>query len=256
MENKSLSQNKLILGDCLEVMKDIEDESIDIIIADLPYSTTRNAWDCHIPLESLWTHYRRIIKPRGCIALFAQTPFDKVLGASNLPMLKYEWIWEKDGPTGHLNSHFAPMKIHENILIFSKAAACYVKDKSHAMKYFPQKTPTKEINNKYYQPTNSKNYDFKNQKTYISSNNGLKHPTDILKFKRDRGLHPTQKPVLLYQYLLETYTEEGDLALDNVAGSCPLAIAAINTNRRFICIEKNEDYFNIGRERVSAHELH
>jgi site-specific DNA-methyltransferase (adenine-specific) len=171
-------------------------------------------------------------------------------------MLKYEWIWEKDGPTGHLNSHFAPMKIHENILIFSKAAACYVKDKSHAMKYFPQKTPTKEINNKYYQPTNSKNYDFKNQKTYISSNNGLKHPTDILKFKRDRGLHPTQKPVLLYQYLLETYTEEGDLALDNVAGSCPLAIAAINTNRRFICIEKNEDYFNIGRERVSAHELH
>lgn len=251
-----MSQNKLILGDCLEVMRDIEDESVDLIVADLPYGSTKNAWDCHIPLESLWTHYRRIIKPRGCIALFAQTPFDKVLGASNLPMLKYEWVWEKDGPTGHLNSHFAPMKIHENILIFSKAAACYVKNKSHAMKYFPQKTLTKEINNRYYQPTNSKNYDFKNQKAYISSNNGLKHPTDILKFKRDRGLHPTQKPVAIYEYLLRTYTEEGDLALDNVAGSCPLAIAAMNTNRRFICIEKNEEYFKIGSERVRAHELH
>lgn len=125
-------------GDCLELMKDIPSKSIDAIICDLPYGTTKNKWDCVINLEKLWEHYERIIKDNGAIVLFAQTPFDKILGTSKIELLKYEFIWNKKRPTGHLNSSFAPMKQHENILIFSKASACFVKDKSKAMVFNPQ----------------------------------------------------------------------------------------------------------------------
>lgn len=194
--------------------------------------------------------YNRVIKDNGAIALFAQTPFDKILGCSNLKMLKYEWIWEKSMATGFLNCNFAPMKAHENIMIFSKNSACYVKDKSKAMKYNPQTTegkPYKSISGR-----NSTNYG--RQKQQLNINNGIRYPRDIQKFSHDKErLHPTQKPVALLEYLIKTYTNENDLVLDNCAGSMSTAIACLNTNRDCIMIEKDNEYFKIGRNRVENH---
>ena len=243
----------IILGDCLDVMKTLADKSVDMILCDLPYGTTKNPWDSVIGLSELWLLYNRIITDNGAIVLTAQTPFDKVLGASNLSMLKYEWIWQKNRVTGHLNANYAPLKSHENILVFSKSAACYVKDRSHAMKYNPQKSPVDRIIRKASATkAASTNYDTKWNKSTDYDNLGLKHPTSILQFDSERGLHPTQKPVPLFEFLIRTYTNEGDLVLDNCAGSCTTAVAAINTKRKYICIEKNPEYYAIGLERVNA----
>lgn len=244
-----MSEVKLLQGDCLELMSNIPDESIDMVLADLPYGSTKNKWDSQIPLDQLWEGYKRIIKPRGCIALFAQVPFAQILGASNLEMLKYEWIWEKPMSTGRLNCNFAPMKAHENILIFSKSAACYVKDKSRAMKYFPQMTEGSPYIVKYR--GNSTNYDMKWQRQITTINNGTRYPRDVQKFTHDKDkYHPTQKPVALLEYLIRTYTEEGDTVLDNVMGSGSTGVAAVNTGRNFIGIELDENYFNIAKERI------
>ena len=244
-----MSNVNLLHGDCLELMKDIPDKSIDMILADLPFGTTKNHWDSCIDLESLWGGYKRIIKDNGCIALFAQTPFDKVLGTSNLDMLKYEWIWEKSMATGRLNCHFAPMKAHENILIFSKSAACYVKDSSKAMAYNPQMTEGKP-----YKATSgsvSTNYDTKWARQTTTINNGTRFPRDVQKFSHDKEkYHPTQKPVALLEYLIKTYTNEGDVVLDNCMGSGSAGVAAVNTNRNFIGMELDETYFQIAKERI------
>lgn len=240
---------QLLQGDCLDLMSNIPDESIDMVLADLPYGSTKNKWDSQIPLDQLWGGYKRIIKPRGCIALFAQVPFAQILGASNLEMLKYEWIWEKPMSTGRLNCNFAPMKAHENILIFSKSAACYVKDKSRAMKYFPQMTEGSPYIVKYR--GNSTNYDMKWQRQITTINNGTRYPRDVQKFTHDKDkYHPTQKPIALLEYLIRTYTEEGDTVLDNVMGSGSTGVAAVNTGRNFIGIELDENYFNIAKERI------
>lgn len=241
-------------GDCLELMKNIPDKSVDMILTDLPYGTTKNKWDSQINLESLWGGYKRIIKDNGCIALFAQTPFDKILGCSNLEMLKYEWIWEKSKATGHLNSNFAPMKAHENILIFSKSAACYVKDKSNAMKYYPQMTEGKPY--KSMGGGSSTNYDTKWCKKQLVVNNGTRHPRDVLKFAHDKDkFHPTQKPVALLEYLVNTYTDKNDLVLDSCMGSGSTGVACMNTNRNFIGFELDENYFEIAKNRIEEAEL-
>jgi site-specific DNA-methyltransferase (adenine-specific) len=230
-------------------MKEIADESIDMILCDLPYGTTKNKWDSPINLELLWKQYNRIIKNRGCIALFAQSPFDKVLGCSNLEMLKYEWIWEKPMATGRLNCNFAPMKAHENILIFSKSAACYVKNSNNAMIYIPQMTegkPYKAISGKA-----STNYDTKWSKEQLTINEGTRYPRDIQRFAHDKDkYHPTQKPVALLEYLIKTYTHEGDIVLDNCMGSGSTGVAALNIGRSFIGMELDENYFNIAKERI------
>lgn len=193
-------------GDCLEIMKDIPDESIDLILCDLPYGTTKNKWDTPLDLDLLWEQYNRIIKKRGCIALFAQTPFDKVLGSSNLRMLKYEWIWEKPNGTGFLNSNFAPLKCHENILIFSKSGAGFTKNKDNAMIYNPQFTEGKPY--KAISGRNSSNYN--KQVSVTTVNDGKRFPRDVQKFASDKEkLHPTQKPVGLLEYIIRTYTNGG-----------------------------------------------
>ena len=241
---------KLDHGDCLELMSDIEDESIDMILCDLPYGSTKNKWDSQIDLEKLWKQYKRIIKRRGCIALFAQTPFDKVLGASNLDMLKYEWIWDKPMATGRLNCNYAPMKAHENILIFSKSAACYVKDKNNAMIYNPQMTEGKPYT--AISGRASTNYDTKWSKEQLTVNSGTRYPRDIQRFSHDKEkYHPTQKPVALLEYLIKTYTNKGDLVLDNCMGSGSTGVACINTGRRFIGIELDDTYYDISKERIN-----
>lgn len=241
-------ENRLYLGDCIEVMKMLPDKSVDMILCDLPYGTTKNKWDCCIDLEKLWGGYKRIIKDRGCIALFAQCPFDKVLGASNLSMLKYEWIWDKPMPTGRLNCNFAPLKTHEVVLIFSKSAACYVKNPENAMVYHPQMTAGKPYKSLSGGP--STNYDTKWCKQTLTVNSGTRYPRDVQRFSHDKiKLHPTQKPVALLEYLIKTYTNEGDVVLDNCMGSGSTGVAARNTGRFFWGIEKDEHYFEVAKER-------
>jgi site-specific DNA-methyltransferase (adenine-specific) len=230
-------------------MKYIPDESIDLILADLPFNTTRNKWDVMIPLEPLWEQYRRIIKQRGCITLFSQQPFTSILACSNLEMLKYEWIWEKPQATGMLNCNFAPMKAHENILVFAKSAASYVKNIETAMIYNPQKEAGKPYTSKSGKP--SKNYDYKAMSSVVTVNNGDRYPRDIITFAKDKEhSHPTQKPVKLLEYLIKTYTNENDIVLDNCFGSGSCAVACLHTNRNFMGIEKNKEYYNIARKWV------
>lgn len=225
-------------GNCLELMKEIDDKSIDMILCDLPYGTTRNKWDSIIPLDKLWEQYERIVKDNGCIALFAQTPFDKVLGVSNLKLLKYEWIWQKDNGTGFLNAKKMPLKLHENILIFYKKPPVYNPQMRKGFKPYSQKSGR-----------GSDNYG--EQIRVVTNNNGDRYPVDILEFKRDKyKLHPTQKPVSLLEYLIKTYTNENDIVLDNCMGSGSTGIACQNTNRNFIGFELDEKYFNIAKERL------
>lgn len=239
----------LLKGDCLEIMPFIPDHSVDMVLCDLPYGTTKNKWDSKIDLDQLWKEYKRIITDNGCIALFAQSPFDKVLGCSNLKMFKYEWIWEKSNTTGYLNCNFAPLKAHENVLIFSKSAASFVTDKSKAMHYFPQMSvgkPYKAISGGF-----SSNYDPKHQRQIYHENKGTRYPKDIMRFAHDRKkYHPTQKPVDLLEYLIKTYTNEGMTVLDNTMGSGSTGVACVNTGRNFIGIELDDNYFDIAVKRI------
>lgn len=235
-----MDNSYIICGDCLEEMKKIPDGSVDLILCDLPYGTTRNKWDSVIPLEPLWEEYKRIVKTNGAILLFGQTPFDKVLGASNLDMLKYEWIWQKGQATGHLNAKKAPMKGHENILVFY----------SKLPTYNPQWT----IGKPYTTTRSTQSGNYGAQRDNITTvSDGRRYPVDVVKFSRggaDRHLHPTQKPVALLEYLIRTYTNEGEVVLDNCMGSGSTCIAAINTGRKYIGIEKDKRYFDIANKRI------
>ena len=225
-------------GDCLELMKNIPDESIDMILCDLPYGTTRNKWDSIISLDKLWEQYERIIKNNGAIVLFSQMPFTIILAESNFKRLKYEWIWEKEQGTGFLNSKKMPLKSHENILVFYKKQPTY--------------NPQMRIGFKPYiikKGNHGSNYG--NDKGAITISNGERFPLDIINFKRDKDkLHPTQKPVALLEYLIKTYTNENDTVLDNCMGSGSTGVACINTNRNFIGIEIDDHYFKIAKERI------
>lgn len=234
------TQIDLRCGDCLELMKDIPDGSVDLILCDLPYGRTQNHWDKAIPFEPLWEQYERIIKPNGCIALFSQPPFDKALGASNPKMLRYEWIWEKSRATNHLNSKKMPMRAHENILIFYKKAPTYnpqgLKRKEH---------PTIRKGGK----GNGTNYGKSDKDSLQEFEN---YPTDIIKFASIGNCkHSTQKPVPLLEYLIKTYTNPGDVVLDNCMGSGSTGVACINTGRSFIGIELEQDFFNVAIDRIA-----
>lgn len=212
--------------------------SADMVMCDLPYGTTQNKWDSVIPLAPLWLEYWRICS--GAVVLTAQTPFDKVLGCSSLAQLKYEWIWEKGRATGHLNADKQPMKAHENILVFYKKQPVYN----------PQKTEGKP-----YAGAGGKskldNYgDFGTSRR--GSIDGARFPRTVQQFKHQTGHHPTQKPVALLEYLIRTYTNEGDTVLDNTMGSGSTGIACMNTGRNFIGIERDPGYFEIARARIEA----
>ena len=234
--------NKICNEDCLEGMKRIPDKSVDMILCDLPYGTTRNKWDSIIPLEPLWEQYERVIKDNGAIVLTAQTPFDKVLGVSNLKHLKYEWIWQKTEATGFLNAKKMPLKNHENVLVFYKKQPTYN----------PQFTVGKPYSYKK-DSISSDNYG-DSKGTDLIVNDGSRHPLTVQVFKKDKGLHPTQKPVALFEYLIRTYTNENETILDNCMGSGTTAIACINTNRNFIGFELDETYFNLANERIANHK--
>lgn len=231
----------MLLGDCLELMKNIPDKTVDMVLCDLPYGTTQNKWDSIIDLPSLWEQYERLTKPNAAIVLTAQTPFDKILGCSNLRWLRYEWVWIKSRATGHLNANKMPMKSHENILVFYKNLPTYLPQNLRN-----KNTPTIRKGGK----GNGNNYGKSDVNSFQLYEN---YPTSVLTYAVEKGFHPTQKPVALFEYLIKTYTNEGDTVLDNCAGSFTTAIAAINTFRNYICIEKDAHYFAKGQERVSTH---
>ena len=230
---------KLLQGDCLELMKDILDGSVDMILADLPYGTTQNKWDSVIPLEPLWEQYERVIKDNGAIVLTASQPFTTDLIASNRQLYKYVWYWQKTKPSNHLNAKRQPLRTIEDIVVFYKKQATYN----------PKMT-------KREKPIIGK--DTGSQKTYGKTRGGYskeythRYPVNLLRFPRDKQVHPTQKPVALFEYRIKSYTNEGETVLDNVMGSGTTGVACKNLNRNFIGIELDEEYFKIAQSRIES----
>lgn len=226
-------------GDCLELMRDIPDGSVDMILCDLPYGTTQCKWDVVIPFESLWAHYIRIIKDNGVIALFADEPFSANLVHSNLKLYRYELIWQKEQGTDFLNANRKPLKAHEKIQIFYKKQPVYNKQLTEGKPY-------RAVNGGKKFTDCYGNF----KMGYFKSMGDKRNPITVLKFNRERGLHPTQKPVALLEYLVKTYTNEGDTVLDNCMGSGTTGVACANTGRRFIGIEKDDHWFEVARDRI------
>ena len=213
-----------------------------MILCDLPYGTTRNKWDSVIPMDALWAEYERVIKENGAIVLFSQMPFTAVLAQSNSKLFRYEWIWVKDNATGFLNANKMPLKLHENILVFYKKPPVYNPQFGDGKPY----TAPHSIN--------SSNYGKHNAVT--TKSDGKRFPVDVVKFQRDSSrVHPTQKPVSLCEYLIKTYTNPGDVVLDNCIGSGTTAVACIRTGRNFIGFESNKDYYDIAVERIKETKL-
>lgn len=251
-----MSNVVLYNGDCLVEMKKIADKSIDCIICDLPYGTTKCKWDIVIPFDKLWEQYNRVIKDKGVIVLFGQEPFSSLCRTSNLSMYRYDWIWQKQKPSNFQLMNYQPGRVQENIMVFSKGKSCYVKNGNTAT-YYPQKIkrekPRKANVKIYGNIDDNILHNYKkglkdNFKTYED-----KMPTTILSYNTDaKKLHPTQKPVELLEYLVKTYTLENDIVLDNCMGSGTTGVACKNLGRDFIGIEKDETYFKIAKERIES----
>jgi len=283
MSNEENMSYKLYHGDCLEVMKELEEHSVDLILADLPYGTTDRSsksgsrvfeWDSPIPADQLWVEYKRVLKKNGVVVLTADQPFTSALVMSNLDWFKYEWIWKKSRTTGFFHANYRPMKSTEDILVFSEGGAAAASKNSARgnMTYNPQGLIEKRVKKKNSRKRLGKHFPEK----FVGKNNkGLgelkdeegnvireaseyeqkwtNYPTEILEFAIESTTkHPTQKPVALMEYLILTYSNEGEVVLDNVMGSGTTGIAAANTNRIFIGIEKNDEYFSIAKERIEA----
>lgn len=225
---------KLLQGDCLELMKDIPDGSVDLVLTDPPYGTTACKWDSVIPFEPMWEQLNRIIKPNGAICLFGSEPFSSTLRMSNIKHFKYDWIWQKSNVMGFLNAKKRPLKETENISVFNSKV------------YYPQGLEINEKgkNRRGKQTETLGKYELINKSEYKN------YPRTILQFKSERGYHPTQKPVALLEYLIRTYTNEGETVLDFTMGSGSTGVACVHTNRNFIGIEIEEEYFDIAKKRI------
>ena len=235
-------------GNCLELMQQIPDHSIDMILCDLPYGTTSCKWDIIIPFNPLWEQYRRIIKNNGVIALFGKQPFTSFLIQSNLKWWRYELIWEKEKGTDFGNANRKPLNAHESIQIFYNKQPTYNKQ-------MRQGTPYTKKN---YRNNNEEDLNFKSDNSGTWINTGERTPISVIKVARDNihkgtNLHPTQKPVQLLEWLIKSYTNEGDTVLDNCMGSGSTGVACINTNRNFIGYELDNNYFNIAQDRINKH---
>lgn len=230
---------QLFQGDCLSILPTVSDNYVDMLLVDLPYGTTQNKWDSCLPLSLLWVQYLRIVKPRGALVFTAQSPFDKVLGASNLNILKYEWIWEKTKATGHLNAKKQPMKAHENILVFYREQCTYNPQKTAGVPYVGAGGASKKDNYGDFQAVREGSVD------------GSRYPRSVLKFPHEsKPLHPTAKPVPLMEYLILTYTNKGDRVLDSCMGSGTTGVACVRTGRDFLGIEQDQKYFEIAKSRI------
>lgn len=229
-------------GDCLELMRGIPDGSVDMVLCDLPYGTTRNRWDTVIPFGPLWEQYHRIVRPDGAVCLFAQMPFAAALVMSNPREFRYEWVWQKSNKTGFLNAKRRPLKEHESILVFSRRTPVY----------HPQMVSGK--NHARARGEGSANYG----RYHSALSHSIEYyPGDIISFKcifhtHESQYHPTQKPVALLEYLIKTYTEAGETVLDNCMGSGSAGVACVHTGRRFVGIELEPEYFAVAENRIGA----
>ena len=241
-----MTEINLLHGDCLELMKDIPDGGVDMILADLPYGTTACKWDSIIPFEPLWREYKRIIKKHGAIVLTSAQPFTSALVMSNPKGFKHEWVWDKVRPSGFQVAKYKPMQRHENALVFTS--------KGERVNYFPiMELRDKPVKGRVASSSESSPLKYSDGKTRIYTH---KNPQSIIVFpKPNRTVHPTQKPVELFEYLIKTYTNEGETVLDNVMGSGTTGVACKNLNRNFIGMELDEDYFSIAKERIENHEI-
>lgn len=241
-------KNKVIQGDCLEILKQIPDKSINLILQDPPYFTTKCPWEWDImtKIDELWTEWKRVIKDNGTIVMTASQPFTSKLVMSNLKMFKYEWIWEKSNGGGFLLANKVPLKRHENILIFAKKQ----------LTYNPQKTKGKP-----YICKSSGGTKFLGEETskkiagWVTKNNGDRYPISVIKIPSETGLHPTQKPVALMEYLIKTYTNKGDIVFDGFAGSFTTAVACDNLKRDWICCDIDKEYCEIGKKRINDNRI-
>lgn len=225
--------------ECLSAMKRIPDGSVDMVMCDLPYGTTQNKWDSVIDLPSLWANYRRVCKPNAAIVLTAAQPFTSVLVVSNLKGFKYDWVWQKEAGTGLLNAKKQPLRDHESVLVFYDNQCTYNAQFTEGKPYVCKKGGETDNYNK--------------SGTVVTVNEGTRCPKTVQRFQRDKDKdHPTQKPVALMEYLIKTYTNEGELVLDNTMGSGTTGVACGNLGRRFIGIEQDEKYFAIAQARISA----
>ena len=244
-----MSKIDLYNGDCLEIMKNISDKSVDMILCDLPYGTTQCKWDVVIPFEPLWKQYNRIIKDNGAIVLFGNEPFSSYLRLSNLKNYKYDWIWKKPRGTGHLNVKRQPLRDVENISVFYKKQCLYNPQLSKGEPYSALKGGK---NSRVSQAGDTTYGKFMNGAEYRNDNDGFRYPKQVISFGVvERGtLHPTQKPVDLLEYLIKTYTNEGEVILDNCMGSGSTGVATLNLHRKFIGIELDQQYFEIAQNRI------
>ena len=243
----------LLKGDCLELMKTIESGSIDAIITDPPYGTTACKWDSVIDFDLMWLELNRIIKPNGAIVLFGSEPFSSALRMSNIKNFKYDWIWKKTKPTGFSHSKNMPLKDFENVIVFSNGSIGHKKLIKNRMEYNPQGIFDCERKIKRNKKGFEGSMERKSQTNeYVGKLSGF--PKMVLEFNNviyNKTPHPTQKPVALMEYLIKTYTNEGETVLDFTMGSGSTGVAAKNLNRSFIGIEQDENYFNIAKERIN-----
>lgn len=230
---------RLFNGDCLDVMATLPAASVDMILCDLPYGTTQNKWDSIIPLDALWKEYWRVVKPNAAVVLTAQPPFDKQLGASCLQHMQYEWIWNKSRVTGHLNAKRQPMRKHENVLVFYRKQPTY--NPQGLIRFDKVKKQGRDT---------TTNYGAVKEGDYFQE--WTNYPHSILEIQSAGStVHPTQKPVALMEYLIRTYTNPGDTVLDNTMGSGTTGVAAVQSGRRFVGIERDPDYFQIATKRIN-----
>ena len=232
-----MSDPFLLLGDCLDRMSDIPEGSVDMVLTDPPYGTTACKWDSVIPLEPMWEHLKRVIKPNGAVVLCGSEPFSSLLRVSNLGGYKYDWVWVKR-PVNFLNAKKQPLRKTERVSVFGGS------------NYYPQGlVPCQRVNRRSNSTETNRTHGMENVSEFTN------YPTDVLEFIGERGLHPTQKPVALMEYLIRTYTNEGETVLDFTMGSGTTGVACINTGRNFIGIERDDKYFQIALDRINAAKL-
>lgn len=241
-----MSTDTLLLGDCLDLLPSLDEDSIDMVLTDLPYGTTRNPWDSLIDLDRLWPELLRVTKPKAAIVMTAQMPFTAALVMSRPDLMRHEWVWHKTTVTGHLNAKRAPMKSHESVLVFATGQPTYHPQKTtgHAFKSNGSAVTRKAAD--------SSNYGPQIMTEYASTE---RYPRTVITFPTDKQkskLHPTQKPVALFEYMIRTYSDEGATVLDVAGGSATTAVAAKNTGRRYIVMEKDVAYFDVATERLAA----
>lgn len=244
----------LLQGDCLNEMSKVLDSSVDLILVDLPYGTSACSWDVVIPMEKLWEQYLRVLKPNGTVVLFGSEPFSSLVRSSNLEMYKYDWKWVKPRGANFLNAKYQPMKNYEDIMVFSRCPASYSRSRD-SMVY----NPIMSVGEPYKLRSGKQRLEKNNStvrssiKSVVTDNKGLRYPKATLEFKSDKDkLHPTQKPIDLLEYLIQTYTVEGMVVLDSCMGSGSTGVACKNLNRSFIGIELDEGYFEIAKQRING----